>query len=259
MSILTSTAASLATKEPQTTPTPEQTADADSAKTTIGEGKSPRLVEELKETVRGGVQVGGAIYGTSSITTPISMAKLNPSAPVFTPAFTTSSSTTSSAMPHPIYTKYSIPATTSSSSTTSTSRLDPTSKEFVPSGHSLAATNLSPEINGNPNLYGNGDVIPEEDYGYLDVKSIVRGFERAAPTDPKDPSGDPILSGAAEMLLKVYNYPASFDELGKNFQTTLSSWKPSESTLINLAEMLVHWVSVCVCCHVMCHMVHCVQ
>ena len=84
----------------------------------------------------------------------------------------------------------------------------------------------------------------EEELGdYLDIVTIVRGFERAAPTDQMDSGSDPVLKAAAEMLLKVSYYPGSFDELGKNFQATLSSWTPSEDILTNLAEMLVHWVS----------------
>lgn len=178
--------------------TPDGMFDADSAKTTTGEGKPPPLVEELKEAVRGGVQLGRANSGTSS-TTIASMNKLNPSAPEFTPLSRTSPTTTT--MSHPIYTKHSIPTTTSSK------LLDPDSKEFVPGI-------TPPIINGNPDLYGNGDVIPEEEFeDYLDIKTIVRGFERAAPTIPDD-SSDLILKGAAEILLKVYNYPASFNELG---------------------------------------------
>lgn len=86
-----------------------------------------------------------------------------------------------------------------------------------------------------------------EDFGnYLTVKDIL-GYEKASPTGADDASGEPVLKGAAEMLLKVYNYPGSFDEIGKKFQNTISNWVPSKDTLTNLAEMLVYWVSSVLC------------
>lgn len=210
--------------------------DANSARTTTGEGKPPPLVEALKKSVQSGVKVSTEAMNSSDMTvTMFNKQLLNPEAPVFSPTTRLTSSTSS----HPIYTKHPIPTTTSST----TSKLDPKSKEFVPSVFSTAVSSMS---NGNPDLYGNGDMIEEELSGYLDVKMIMRGFERAAPTEQKDSSSEPILKGAAEMLLKVFLYPGSFDELGEKFQDTLNSWEPSENTLINLAEMLVHWVSLCV-------------
>ena len=243
--------ASLANRELQSPPTPDQTADADSAKTTTGEGKPPPLVEELKEAVRGGLHLESAppphpsVSGSSdSSGKAILFNKLNPTAPEFTPSSITAPPP--STISQPMFTKHSEPtpsiSSSSSSSSTTSSKLDPHSKEFIPREVSL--------LNGNPDLYGNGEVVAEDELlegmgggSYWDAKTILRGFERAAPTDQKDPSSDPILKGAAEMLSKVFYYPGSFEDLGQNFQATLSNWEPSEDTLINLAEMLVYWVS----------------
>lgn len=102
-----------------------------------------------------------------------------------------------------------------------------------------------PSANGDPSLLGNGGSFDEEELDqrdYLSVKDIMQAYEKAAPTRTDDLGSEPVLKGAAEMLLKASYYPGSFDEIGKNFQATLSNWLPSDSTLVNLAEMLVYWV-----------------
>jgi hypothetical protein len=95
--------------------------------------------------------------------------------------------------------------------------------------------------NGGPAELENGDFFEEDFDDYLSAKDLLR-YEKAVPTDTSDKGSEPVLKGAAEMLLKVYNYPGSFDEIGKSFKKTLGNWEPSESTLSNLAEMLVYWV-----------------
>ena len=82
----------------------------------------------------------------------------------------------------------------------------------------------------------------EEEGGYIEAKDLVRGFERAAPTEMGDDS-EPVLRAGAEMLLGVYNYPGSFDESGKKFKEAVKDLDPSVNTLTNLAEMLVFWVN----------------
>ncbi len=232
--------------------TPEQVSDASdedaAAKlTTTGEGKIPPLAEDLKEAIRGGVQVPANAAPTSDIAVPVSN-KLNPAAKTFSPtsldlnsipSLTTPSRSTATTESRPIYTKNAIPTATSS---TASSRLDPKVKEFVPEGVPM---DLAPVSNGDVSLYGNGDVLEEEGSmsGYLDSKDIMQRFERAAPTESTDTTSKIILQEAAEMLLKVYNYPGSFDEIGKTFQFTLNTKSPTDDTLINLAEMLVYWVS----------------
>ena len=229
--------------------TSKSSSNEESVLTTTGEGKAPPLAEDLKEALRGGVEVSRAPAPAASMTVTVPN-KLNPAAPNFIPMSTatyldptssafTPSNPRSSSSPGPIYTKNSIPAATSSAAS---SRLNPAVKEFVPS--------LMPPVvaNGDVGMYDNGDMLDDEldISGYMEAKHIL-SFERAAPTESSDLSSEAILQGAAEMLLKVYNYPASFDEIGKGFQLTLNSKPPTEDTLVNLAEMMVHWV--CPCLH----------
>ena len=97
--------------------------------------------------------------------------------------------------------------------------------------------------NGGPaSLDDHEDLFDEDDGEYLSVKDLLR-YEKAAPTAANDVSSEPVLKGAAEMLIKVFNYPGSFDEIGQMFKITLTNWPPTEPTLTNLAEMLVYWVS----------------
>lgn len=97
--------------------------------------------------------------------------------------------------------------------------------------------------NGGPaSLDNHEDLFDEVDDEYLSAKDLLR-YEKAAPTAAEDVGSDPVLKGAAEMLIKVFNYPGSFDEIGKMFKMTLTNWPPTESTLTNLAELLVYWVS----------------
>lgn len=218
---------------------------ADTAKTTTGEGQHPSLAEDLKKIIREGVQIFTPAYST---TLTITTNKLNPSAANFVPKSATLDPNSSEFTPNthansssPIFSKHSIPTSTSSPSS---SRLNPTSKEFVPNLPVDLPGMLSlPMGNGDPSLLGNGDCFEDESGGYLSVKDIMLSYEKAAPTDTEDKSSELVLRCAAEMLLKVFNYPGSFDEIGKKFQTTLDIETPSDSTLINLAEMLVHWVS----------------
>lgn len=216
-------------------PQPPHEVSADAAKTTTGLGQLPPLAEDLKKTLQGGVHVTTPSYSNTVF---ITVNKLNPSAANFVPkptdssAFTTTTTLPTSAPTHPIYSKFPTPTTSTSS------RLDPSSKEFVPS-----TMPAPPMANGGPNMLENGDDYFEEDLnGYLDVKDIMGQYEKASPTAEGDTSSKPVLKEAAEMLLRTYNYPGSFDEIKKNFQMTLSTCIPSDSTLTNLAEMLVYWV-----------------
>ena len=234
---------------------------AKSAKTTIGEGQRPPLSEELKKKVQAGVTVCAESANPSTMT--MTVGKLNPTANDFVPKSALSHdlqfsagdatffpSTTTSA---PIFNKHPIPTSTSSPGST---RLNPSSKEFVPSSEIPPVTMASVPaermrhhqemMRGMPNgdIQNGGNYLDEEEVagGYLSAKDIVEGFEAAAPTDPDDAGNKPVLQGAAEMLLKMYNYPGSFDDIKRNFKATLSNWNPSESTLKNLAEMLISWV-----------------
>lgn len=229
---------------------------AKSAKTTIGEGQRPPLSEELKKKMQVGVTVCAESSKPSTVT--VTMGKLNPTANDFVPKLHDPRLTAggapffpSTATSGPIFNKHPIPTSTSAPGST---RLDPSSKEFVPSSEIPSSTlaSISTEVMRchqemtrgmlNGDLNGGNYLDEEEDVGgYLSAKDIMEGFESAAPTSPDDASNKPVLQGAAEMLLKMYNYPGSFDDIKRNFKATLSNWIPSEDTLTNLAEMLIHW------------------
>ena len=201
----------------------EQVADPpdgllDKAVTTTGEGKPAPIAEELKQTIRAGVHIGQSN-------------KLDPSAPTFIPSNSNLPNVTNT-MTGSVFSKHMT------FSTSTSSRLNPDSKEFVPSGFSQDVPVISIP---NGDSYRNGDFFEEEEF--LEPKDIVRGFERAAPTESGDYSSVPIMKAGAEILLKMYYYPGSFNELGSKFQEALKLWTPSDSTLTNLAEMLIHWVS----------------
>lgn len=219
---------------------------SDAAKTTIGEGKTPPLTEDLKKVVQGGVQVSLP-----------AVAKLNPSAIDFIPKFgnlsmNSTTQTTSTTTSRPVYSKYSTPTNPDSTST-----LNPTSNEFVPSHNfplpkdpkelvpsMFGSAELSRIPNGGAGDYGNGMGFDDEDVdGYLSANDIMRGYEKAAPTDMRDSSDGSVLKSAAEMLWKVFYYPGSFEDMARKFENTLKMTDPSENTMTNLAEMLIHWVS----------------
>lgn len=211
------------------------------ALTTIGEGKLPPVIQDVKDAVRAGLQIQEPY--TSPTSDVLYHKQLNPSVAAFVPSLTViSTRALASKGISPIFTKFAVNNSSSNSSSLNvpkTSQLNPESSEFVPS------SSLIP--NGAPDIYDNGDLglegeKEEADQGWFGVMDIVRGFEWAAPREPKDVSFEPVLTAGAEMLLKVYNYPASFHEIGMKFETTLRACSPSDSTLINLAEMLIHWV-----------------
>lgn len=217
----------------QVADSPDEEAPESGAATTIGEGKEPPAISDLKEALQD-LHVGKEVSAsTSIIIQKKSGKKLNPSVPAFQPSAPVPSSNQSALMGSSslLYTKHSP--------SQGNQQLNPESKEFVPSG--LPVNVLA--SNGNTNFFENGDLGPEEEdgRGLFDVPDIVEGFERAAPTDNGDHNMDAILKGGAEMLLKVWYYPGSFDEIGNKFQQSLKE-PMTQNEQINLAEMLVFWV-----------------
>ena len=229
---------------PPSTPDPDQISDQsvnDSALTTIGKGKLAPAIQDVKDAVRGGVQIKEP--PTCPTVVPPCPKKLDPLvnifvsslAPISTQAIPSSKGMSSYSTKFPANNSInSLPPNVPNSS-----ELNPESKEFVP--EILASNGDAFFGNGNMGL----DVEKEEaNLGWCDVQDILRGFEWAAPKDMDDSSCDLVLTAGAETLLKVYNCPGSFNEIGNNFEDILRAYSPSDSALINLAEMLIYWVGV---------------
>ena len=165
---------------------------------------------------------------------------LNPSVPPFVPSLNGPRDGFRMAPP---YTKFaesgnSSGASNHSSSTSfsNSSPLNPDSKEFVPRGN--VPDSAAPCGNGHAsNAYGEAD--KELEQGWHEVGDILRGFQQAAAENVSSE----ILEAGAEILLKVYSYPGSFQEIGMKFQDVLSKNALSKDTITNLAEMFIHWVS----------------
>ena len=226
---------------PASEKTPDQPV-SDSILTTIGKGDAAvPVIQDLKESLKGGMRMAEP-HNPSS--TPVYNKRLDPSVADFVPSTVMNrisnastlagmSSKGSSLLPTKVC-AYS----SSMNASFNNFLLDPESSEFVPS-HFIP--------NGDPsNAVANGEVgvEGEEEYnqGWFGSKDIVKGFQRAAPKEAGDSDCELVLKAGAEMLIRVFNYPASFHEIGEQFKETLLSCHPSDSALINLAEMLIHWV-----------------
>jgi len=70
------------------------------------------------------------------------------------------------------------------------------------------------------------------------------GFERVVAEDGKEGSdrNSPLLKLVAEVLIKG-TYPGSFEKHVMKIEKSIQQSLPSQETLQNLAEMIVHWVS----------------
>jgi hypothetical protein len=184
---------------------------------------------------------------------------LNPSAPAFTPF--------GSSVLNPNSTEFTpqaqlISAMKQAQPPPSTS-LNPNSPEFVPNPQSpplnVTASEFVPKV-GLPPSMQNGDtgmgpddlddqeeiknLIPQEDeIPILEPRDVVEGFEKVEKVSAEDQEGyDQLLMATAEMLLKATMYPGSFDRLKLNISAAMQKWPPTESTLKNLGEMIIHWV-----------------
>lgn len=82
-------------------------------------------------------------------------------------------------------------------------------------------------------------VSAEEEPPLLKPNDIISGFK--APFDKTNDTA--ILKAAAEILIKLTIYPGSFERSQMKLENTVKAWPPTDETLANLAEMLIHWVS----------------
>jgi hypothetical protein len=190
--------------------------------------------------------------------------KLNPRIPEFSPSMV--NGTTSQTHAH-----YSAPANAGARST-----LDPCSSAFIPKmipkmiGSVLSLSSLlSSSLNVSapafvpheplPNRIQNGRLDDEEEDVprgatppveggddndgeplLLTPKDILSGVK--FPVEQQgDIANDSILKAAAEVLIKTTLYPGSFDRGATKLENSVKSWLPTDATLSNLAEMLIHW------------------
>lgn len=240
---------------------------------------SSEVVQQLKATLKQGTKVASPPLNPLSQefvpVSPQTLTKLNPGAQPFTPFALTGSTPgrnpsapplssavtngrgTLSETRSPFSPKFPIFGGIGAGSGTAPN-LDPNSQEFVPrsftSGKSLNAT--APEFvptiglpsgmqNGDPSLaeqFEDVDFQLEEELQTLKASDIVQGFERIS--EVTDDGSQIVLNAGAEMLLKSTLYPASYERQRLKLETTLKAWPPSEDTLHNLTEMIIHWGTV---------------
>ena len=85
------------------------------------------------------------------------------------------------------------------------------------------------------------EVFNEDELLLLTPNDILAGVQ--FPVDlSEDVANESILKAAAEVLIKMTVYPGSFERGKVRLEHTVNAWTPTESTLSNLAEMLIHWV-----------------
>ena len=75
----------------------------------------------------------------------------------------------------------------------------------------------------------------------LTPKDILSGVKFPVEQSNDVASGS-VLKAAAEVLIKTTMYPGSFEWGATKLENSVKSWQPTDDTLSNLAEMLIHWV-----------------
>ena len=221
----------------------------------VVEREAPLSSEKSEDNLSPTVSEVKAAVQNLSITT---SRPLNPSAPAFTPFGSSTLNPNSTEFTPQGQSIMAMKQIQSSS-------LNPNCPEFVPNPKSpplnVAASEFIPKV-GLPSSMQNGDMgmgpdelddqeeiknlIPqEEEIPILEPQDIVEGFEKVEKVSAEDQEGyDQLLKATAEMLLKATMYPGSFDRLKLNISTAIQKWPPTESTLKNLGEMIIHWVGI---------------
>jgi hypothetical protein len=80
----------------------------------------------------------------------------------------------------------------------------------------------------------------EEEPLLLTPRDVLSGFKCPVKQDG-DVASESLLKATAEVLIKTTMYPGSFERGGMKLEHTVNAWTPTEDTLTNLAEMLIHW------------------
>ena len=132
------------------------------------------------------------------------------------------------------------------------SSLRPLAPEFVPQENlpsSMQNGQMSDDIEDPvPSVAPNAKSLNEEEPPSLKPNDIISGCKY--PFDQtSDMANESVLKAAADMLIKLTIYPGSFERGKVKLENTVKAWLPTDETLANLAEMLVHWVSACSTLH----------
>lgn len=129
---------------------------------------------------------------------------------------------------------------------TVSSALNPHSKEFVPqqtyrtgSGLNISAEEFVPQglmKAAQPPSMPLEDVGDSQN-GVLSVSDILQGYERRHKADTQ------LLTSTATMLLEVTMFPGTHDIHAQVLTSIVRGSSPGEDELLDLAEMLLSWVS----------------
>ena len=120
--------------------------------------------------------------------------------------------------------------------------------EFVPSGSIHPISNLEPLYNDHAPFPEDTEDL-EEQFGIdiLTVDDILNGF-------PRETSGEvPALTAVASMLLEATTHPGTFDTHLSLLTNLMKRYPPSDELLIDIAELLITWVSLYLCMHTRFH------
>lgn len=193
-------------------------------KTSDGKGNIPPLVQDLKDALRQGAKIE---------TSP----RLDPQSPEFSPSLTAVKVKTT---PFPVMNGPSSNSDLAPVHHTrpvmnkmqpfSTSPLNARAAEFVPN-----FSQQTVEQNGMEPFCAD----PPDERPSFGPADIVKGFNPVS--EIADLESEPIITSAAEMLVKATLYVGSFDHLRVKLEQTLKISTLSKGIYENLAEMLIHW------------------
>ena len=119
--------------------------------------------------------------------------------------------------------------------------------EFVPSGSIHPISNLEPIYNDHAPFSEDTEDL-EEQFGIdITVDDVLNGF-------PRETSGEvPALTAVASMLLEATTHPGTFDTHLSLLTNVMKRYTPSDELLIDIAELLITWVSLYLCMHTRFH------
>ena len=219
------------------------------------------LTQEFPSTTNTSTKLNPTAQPFSPFTSVSQPSRFNPNSAEFVPTQTTAPSISN---PSLILTKNTLSSTQTPQhqNTSASSSLNPNSEVFVPKTTlNIAAPEFVPKI-GLPPSMQNGDAsLPEkvddvdldllqlkyneEEEPVLQPQDIMDGFERVVTEGGKEGSdrNSPLLKLVADVLIKGTLYPGSFEKHVMKIEESIQQSPPSQETLQNLAEMIVHWVS----------------
>jgi len=219
------------------------------------------LTQEFPSTTNTSTKLNPTAQPFSPFTSVSQPSRFNPNSAEFVPTQTTAPSISN---PSLILTKNTLSSTQTPQhqNASASSSLNPNSEVFVPkTALNIAAPEFVPKI-GLPPSMQNGDAsLPdkvddldldllqlkynEEEEPVLQPQDIMDGFERVVAEDGKEGSdrNSPLLKLVADVLIKGTLYPGSFEKHVMKIEESIQQSPPSQETLQNLAEMIVHETS----------------